>query len=422
MSTPAGEITPASTGSESPAPAAPAPSSAPSPQPAPEAPPALSGLDRVAAHYDAIEAEAPATDQPVPAPAATSTAPTPGAAPATTAEPAPGAPPAEPEIPAPGSLFAPIYSLTNLPDEQALPKGIELIQAHQAYDPSAHRVLQNSMYAAHEDEYRSWVLQDLGVPQDKVKEFAEWAKNGTPDLPATAQAPTFPQWDESGMVKLPDGRVLERDNADDLDRYENAKFRFESEQRETARVAGEKRAADEKAENDRRTAQRETMRQQQERVQTYVDARVALVDNLIQPAIANLAEEDKWLGELLTHGLHRMIEMHPETSAIGQDANQHVIDGDGRVTEFAVQHDRVARREATAIIEKFTNEIVRRNKTERALTGREPQIPGNQPAPTVTAHTPPSPETTAPRTREDLYNRGLSKVSAALANLPVTGR
>jgi hypothetical protein len=342
--------------------------------------------------------------------------------PATTTDPAQtAAPAAEAAIPAPESHFAELYTLGALPDQERLDKGVALVYGHEKLDRTAHTVLMNSMYAAHEDEYRNWVLEDLGITADKAKQFVDWAKSGSPDLPSLPQAATFPEWDAEGMVKLPDGRVLDRNDPDDLDRYENAKYRFENERREAVRAAEERRNNEARAQKERNDREQAVIAQQEQRTNEYITGRTTLIDSLVKPAIANLAEEDKWLGDLLLHGAHRMMYEHPEVTRIGSEASQHVLDGDGRVAEFAAKQDNIIRTEINKLIAKFNDKILRGNKAERALTVKDPVIPGSQ-SQTVTAATPPSPETTPPQTRDDLYRRGLAKVGARMDQLPVTGR
>jgi hypothetical protein len=304
--------------------------------------------------------------------------------------------PQEEQLPAaPESRIAPLFQLGSLPSEEALPQAVELVRDMATYDPVHYNLLANAVLQASRAGIQNLVLQDLGVPRDKIAEFTTWVKSGAQALPAPAELPAFEQTvqqldstDGGKWVRLASGVEVDLNTPDGLERYENAKFRyeFEAEKKNAAiqATAAEQQKQAEAAETAALQAQQEIV----SRAEFYESAQFAYADSLIKPILDALAPEDKFWGELLEARVDKMLRTHPDLKKVGQEAVQHVREGygfkkdangqwqmSGRIADLAVSQSRTIRTQINALKDQFNKELLRRNRAEIAATVTDPVLP-----------------------------------------------
>lgn len=355
-------------------------------------------------HFDTPPAQAaPTVEQTVAEPAPVAAQPPPAeVAPA----PAPDAVAAEPVVEeaallAPESRLAPLFSLATLPEAEALPQAVELVNGLESYDPIAHRLLVNSVYQASPNTFRAWVLGDMNIDSSKVDQFMGWLKNGGPQAPALGAFPEIPtEGPDKGWVTLPNGAEVDTNTTEGLERYETQRalheMRAEKEQTAAAKAADDKRIAEE-------TADAEAQRQyetQMGRATAYATERYAVRDQMIEDAVKPLALEDKFFGDMFRAYAKDHLDNHPELLASSKEASPHVLNGDGRVPEFAAHQEAIIRREMNGLKQNFSLAMLRLNRAERAATATAPQLaPGTRTVESVQA---PAPDENVPQTLEQI--------------------
>jgi hypothetical protein len=73
-------------------------------------------------------------------------------------------------IPSPESHLAPLFELSSLPPEQAMPQAVEVMKGFYQYDPVAYTVLANAVLQASPQSAAKLVLEANGIPTEKVSE------------------------------------------------------------------------------------------------------------------------------------------------------------------------------------------------------------------------------------------------------------
>lgn len=404
-----------------PAPAPPAPMAAPMSEPAMDVSGIIANIRAEAQNQPppvTPVAAAPAT-APAPAPVVEPVAtPQPVAAPVAAPEPVPTVEP-EPVIAAPESRLAPIFELGDTDD--AARSAADIVRKLRYDDPVAAENLLNGVFYAEEKTIQAWTLQRLGIAPEKVAEFKEWVESGQA-LPTVNALPPFPVPDANGVVNI-DGAMLDLsvDPATGLPRYpsdklayENAKKLYAFDQKEELRVNQERQTK----ETERKDAEKREMAFHDEcfdgTAKTFLDERMGVVKSLLEPAIANLAPEDKLFGEMFEAFVELKVMGSEEMFKVGKQAQQHLVAviGDtvarcqragynpaqikeacnarlkeGRMVDFAASEDKFLRLQINKYKTEFVNLIARRNRAEIAATATAPVIPeGVQP---IAVSTPP---------------------------------
>jgi|GEM_PF-4512513 len=357
-------------------------------------------------------------------------------------EPAPVAEP-EPVIPAPESRLAPIFELGNTDD--AVRSAAEIINKLRYDDPIAAENLLNGVFFANEKTIQAWTLQRLGITPEKVGEFKEWVESGQA-LPVANALPPFPVPDADGMVVVdgcelnvkmgPDGRAL---YPTDKLAYENARKAYEFDVKEQTRA------------NQERTAQENAKAEQQRQVEVFhdecfdgtskvfLDERMGVVKSLLEPAIANLAPEDKIFGEMFEAFVEMKVVGSEEMFKVGQQAKEHLVAvvadtiarcqragytpaqikeqcnarlREGRMVDFAAREDKYLREQIQKYKVDFVNQIARRNRAEIAATATAPVIPEG--IPQVVVATPPL-DNDQPEGFQDILERARQQDRATAA-------
>jgi len=437
--TPESSLTAVRDGSEgAPPPAPPAAIAAPTPQPVQQPPDGLNDiLANLRTNYANDPANQPAALQPpvavalapavaaidptapVVPPAAEGTTPVPIAAtPAVATEPVAVEASTEPAIPAPESRLAPIFTLGEADDVTVARDAVAKLRTE---DPIAHDNLMNGVYFANEPFIQQYALERLGIPAAKVQEFKDWVAAGTA-LPTVSTLPPFPEPNANGVVVI-DGNELDltvdpatgRANyPGDMLAYSNAKELYAMRtEREAAKAAEAATAQQQQAARDKQTREyHDTCFRDGANV--YLDARMEVVKSLVAPAIANLAPEDKVLGDMFEAYIEQKIFSRPDIEKIALDAKEHLVavtadviaqgqragwsptqikdtiaarTREGRMINYAADQDRILRREIGVLKDAFLTNILRRNRAELAATATAPVVPATvQP---ITVATPP---------------------------------
>jgi hypothetical protein len=349
-----------------------------------------------------------ATPAAIPAPAALPDAPTPE----TPAAEAPGVTPPvaepEPEAPTPASKFSPLFELGEAPD--ALPRAQAILKEVHAYDPKVYQNVADAVYHNHPQLFRQWALQDLGVAPEKVTEFVQWAKSGAGELP-NYLPPPFPTPDAvTGEVTLPNGLQLNvKDDPDHLERYENAKMRYDwAVEKQT--VAAQQ-AKDTAAAETKRIADETKAREDQEfqRVADWNSGQLQLVGQELEKLKIVFTDEDDVADVVL--GIVGRMETSEALKKLNAQALPYVKQGAGRSADFQRDAGREIRSIVAKVVNRFNQRALKTNQIERAALGNNPILPSGTKQ--VDAVTPPPPGSQPARTYQEIEERMLGDVANA---------
>lgn len=322
----------------------------------------------------------------------------------------------EPEAPRPESHFAPFFEIAVLPDAEAIPRAVQQVQDIRAYDEDAANIAATGFYNVYEQSFFQMSMRQRGIPVDKINEFAAWVKAGANPLPAPAAPPSFPSWetrDTDGYVTLPSGVRLDPDHEASREIYEMAKYRHEKQAEELVNQS----LAAKKAEEDARKAQEEARiageRAVFDRASTFHNERVDYIESILDNASLAFGANETREELKFVSGVMTAIDLDPELDRLAKEAAPHIAKGNGRVAEYKAAIDRRIRVVVNAEIEAESRERLGRNRP--AIPTAPVAVPGTQ---RVDVVTPPAPNTTPPKNRDEVFQRGRDAVRNLLGARP----
>lgn len=357
-------------------------------------------VERAAAPAPEVKTETPAPAEPT-TPEVAPEPEKPAEAPAPTVEPVVEEPPAA------HSRFAPFFQQYQ-DDNTAVSGFMKALDEIAAYDPQVDERLMNAAFWRHENTYKHWVLNSVGISASDIDQYKAWKDAGAQMPQPQFQAPPFPVPDTLGIVTMPNGVQLDvSETGDPRDR-----MLYDVEKREYERGISQQKADFEKQQADQRTAaeQARVAREEQEqkyyetiqqREQEFTQGLIDVMNNALTALNIQYDESAKFLENALRLDIQNAVFQNPKVIELANQATPLVHQGGQRAKDFAFEIGKIIRATVKEKVEAYNAFVVGRSRALTVAAVGKPNLEAVKP---IVAGTPApqQPERKGPRTMADI--------------------